>query len=109
MNSNSIVKKNNWPLRYSLDQFIRNITYHYHLSFENSINRTIFTRLVLSIASVKSRFDLLIFPVCFFSSLPGLNSYYYLKQKSMNIYISNLSFNIHDKELSSFFTGYGEV
>jgi RNA recognition motif-containing protein len=27
----------------------------------------------------------------------------------MNIYISNLSFNIHDKELSSFFTGYGEV
>lgn len=27
----------------------------------------------------------------------------------MNIYISNLSFKIHDKELSSFFTGYGEV
>ena len=27
----------------------------------------------------------------------------------MNIYVSNLSFNIGDKELSSFFTGYGEV
>jgi RNA recognition motif-containing protein len=27
----------------------------------------------------------------------------------MNIYISNLSFNIQDKELSSLFTGYGEV
>jgi len=27
----------------------------------------------------------------------------------MNIYISNLSFNIQDKELSGFFTEYGEV
>jgi len=27
----------------------------------------------------------------------------------MNIYISNLSFNIQDKELSSLFTEYGEV
>ena len=27
----------------------------------------------------------------------------------MNIYVSNLSFNIQDKELSSFFTEYGEV
>lgn len=27
----------------------------------------------------------------------------------MNIYISNLSFNIEDKDLSDFFTGYGEV
>lgn len=27
----------------------------------------------------------------------------------MNIYVSNLSFNIQDKDLSSFFTGYGEV
>jgi RNA recognition motif-containing protein len=27
----------------------------------------------------------------------------------MNIYISNLSFNIQDKDLSGFFTEYGEV
>ena len=27
----------------------------------------------------------------------------------MNIYVSNLSFNIQDKDLSGFFTGYGEV
>jgi RNA recognition motif-containing protein len=27
----------------------------------------------------------------------------------MNIYVSNLSFNIQDKDLSDFFTGYGEV
>ena len=27
----------------------------------------------------------------------------------MNIYVSNLSFNIQDKELSGFFTEYGEV
>jgi RNA recognition motif-containing protein len=27
----------------------------------------------------------------------------------MNIYISNLSFNIEDKDLSGFFTEYGEV
>ena len=27
----------------------------------------------------------------------------------MNIYVSNLSFNIQDKELSSFFTEFGEV
>ena len=27
----------------------------------------------------------------------------------MTIYISNLSFNIQDKDLSGFFTGYGEV
>ena len=27
----------------------------------------------------------------------------------MNIYVSNLSFNIQDKDLSDLFTGYGEV
>jgi RNA recognition motif-containing protein len=27
----------------------------------------------------------------------------------MNIYVSNLSFNIQDKDLNDFFTGYGEV
>src|SRR5437762_13474717 len=31
------------------------------------------------------------------------------KTKSMNIYISNLSFNIQDKDLSGFFAEYGEV
>ena len=31
------------------------------------------------------------------------------KTRKMNIYVSNLSFNIQDKDLSGFFTGYGEV
>jgi RNA recognition motif-containing protein len=27
----------------------------------------------------------------------------------MNIYVSNLSFNVHDEDLKGFFTAYGEV
>jgi RNA recognition motif-containing protein len=31
------------------------------------------------------------------------------KKESMNIYVSNLSFNVQDEDLKDFFTEYGEV
>jgi RNA recognition motif-containing protein len=33
----------------------------------------------------------------------------FLKNERMNIYVSNLSFNVQDEDLKGFFTPYGEV
>jgi RNA recognition motif-containing protein len=38
-----------------------------------------------------------------------LLSPYQFKKESMNIYVSNLSFNVQDEDLRGFFTPYGEV
>jgi RNA recognition motif-containing protein len=53
---------------------------------------------------------LLVLSSSLFSLLSAsLKSLLISKTNRMNIYVSNLSFNIQDKDLNDFFTGYGEV
>jgi RNA recognition motif-containing protein len=46
--------------------------------------------------------------VSLFAFSPRVSITYFLKQR-MNIYVSNLSFNVQDEDLKEFFTEYGEV
>jgi RNA recognition motif-containing protein len=41
--------------------------------------------------------------------LPRLNHFNFYQKESMNIYVSNLSFNVQDEDLKEFFADYGEV
>jgi RNA recognition motif-containing protein len=51
-------------------------------------------------------FSLLLVSPCFLASTQIIH--FYLKE-SMNIYVSNLSFNIQDEDLREFFAEYGDV
>ncbi|HEY0580481.1 MAG TPA: RNA-binding protein [Candidatus Nitrosocosmicus sp.] len=65
----------------------------------------------MSIASSKCIINLLSFSslVSFLYVLPRLRSIIQFQKLKMNIYVSNLSFNVQDEDLKDFFKDYGEV